>query len=89
MGKSIDEYVDAATVELIKKFGCNECNIFNFKIIKDFSKFINFIFTKKEIVVLVFSSSLSEKEESINIAKNIGRSKQITVHVFFLGQASG
>ena len=83
MERSIDEYIDPATIELIKRVGCNECHLFSLKIIKDFSKFIDFVFNKKETITLILSSFLSEKEKLTNIAKDIGRRKQVTVYVFF------
>jgi len=84
MKRSIDDYIDPAMIELMKRIGCNECHLFNLKIIKDFSKFIDFIFDKKEVVTLILPSFLSEKEKLTNIAKDIGRRKQVAVHVFFL-----
>ena len=83
MARSVDEYIDPATIELIKRVGCNECRLFNLKLITDFSKFIDFILTKKETVTLIFSSFLSEKEKLTDIAKDLGKRKQIAVYVFF------
>jgi len=72
MKRSIDDYIDPAMIELMKRIGCSECHLFNLKIIKDFSKFIDFIFDKKEVVTLILPSFLSEKEKLTNIAKDIG-----------------
>jgi len=83
MTRSVDEYIDPATIELIKRLGCNDCRLFSLKLVTDFSKFIDFIFTKKETVALIFSSFLSEKEKLTNIAKDLGKRKQTAVYVFF------
>jgi len=83
MERSIDEYIDPAIIELIKRIGCDECHSLSLKIIKDFSKFIDFVFNKKETVTLILSSFLSEKEELANVAKDIGKRKQVEVYVFF------
>jgi len=83
MERFIDEYIDPALMELIKRIGCNECHLFSLKIVKDFSKFIDFVFNKKEAIALILSSSHFEKEELADIAKNLGRHKQIAVYVFF------
>jgi len=83
MERFIDEYIDPAMMELIKRIGCNECHLFSLKIVKDFSKFIDFVFNKKETIALILSSSHSEKEELADIARHLGRHKQIAVYVFF------
>ena len=84
MTKFIDKYLEPEIIELLKKIGCDECNLFSFKIIKDFSKFISFISTGKEMIVLIFSSFLSERERLADITKSIGRQKRVVVYVFFL-----
>jgi len=83
MVRSVDGYIDSATIELIKRLGCNECRLFSLRLITDFSKFIGFILAKKEIITLIFSSFLSEKEKLTDIAKDLGKRKQIAVYVFF------
>jgi len=81
--KYFDGYIDPELIEFIRKNGCDECYLFSFKVISDFSKFIKFILNKSEIVVLFLSSLSTEKGIYRDIAKNLGRQKQISVYVFF------
>ncbi|GAA5420171.1 DUF4898 domain-containing protein [Sulfurisphaera tokodaii] len=79
---NLDSYVEANIKDMIKIVGCNECYLYKFNLILDYSKFLSFIISDKKTLAIIFPSGRSDREVLISMSKNIARSKNISLYAF-------